>query len=198
VVEEKLTKGSVALKKFGNRTWAVVQEQWPIYYQLFLDYSRELISIVHEWTKDLPAHASHFARVARVEGTRHFHSLHSQLTSILTDLSQKWQFPVVQQHLEYAAYGIIGFIAFVIGLITLSLVWKVIKIVCCCFSCGKKQQPPPSGPTGNSSASSSSANARDKEAAAISTTVTTAAAELAAKDAAANKQRANKSNTKTL
>src|SRR5689334_11348995 len=36
----------------------------PIYYQLFLDYSRQLISIIHEWTKDLPTHAAHYANIA--------------------------------------------------------------------------------------------------------------------------------------
>ena len=90
------------------------------------------LSFAHEYTKDLPTHASKTATLVHKEGTKHYTTANKLLSSFLS------QQGVPQQYVQYATLGVIALVALVAALITFSILGAVLSA--CCGSGGKSRK----------------------------------------------------------
>ena len=83
------------------------------------------LSFAHEYTKDLPGHATKTATLVQKEGTKHYVHANKLLSNFLS------QQGVPQQYVQYASLGIIAVVGLVAALITFSILSAVLGAVCC-------------------------------------------------------------------
>ena len=91
------------------------------------------LSFAHEYTKDLPTHASKTATLVHKEGTKHYTTANKLLSSFLS------QQGVPQQYVQYASLGVIALVALVAALITFSILGALLS-ACCGGGKSRKQQ----------------------------------------------------------
>ena len=82
------------------------------------------LSFAHEYTKDLPTHASKTATLVQKEGTKHYIHVNKLLSTFLS------QQGVPQQYVQYASLGIIAVIGLVAAIITLSILSAILAALC--------------------------------------------------------------------
>jgi len=103
-----------AVLHHGSQSAAHVQKEYP-----------KWLSFAHEYTKDLPTHATKTANLVHKEGTKHWNHSLKLLSSFLAKQG------VPQQYIQYASLAILALVAVVAALITLSILSAILTALCC-------------------------------------------------------------------
>ena len=82
------------------------------------------LSFAHEYTKDLPGHASKTATLVQKEGTKHYIHVNKLLSSFLS------QQGVPQQYVQYASLGILAVVGLLATVITFSILSAILAALC--------------------------------------------------------------------
>jgi len=98
----------------GGQGAAHVQKEYP-----------KWLSFAHEYTKDLPTHATKTATLVHKEGTKHYVHANKLLSTFLS------QQGVPQQYVQYASLGIIAVVGLLAALITFSILSAILGALCC-------------------------------------------------------------------
>ena len=82
------------------------------------------LSFAHEYTKDLPTHASKTATLVQKEGTKQYIHVNKLLSTFLS------QQGVPQQYVQYATLGIIAVVGLLATVITFSILTAILAALC--------------------------------------------------------------------